>query len=60
MRIGLEESLKKAPLEAAQIIDRVENFGPTTSLSSILFDHGIDVLCGTKVIDPEKLIRFIS
>jgi uncharacterized protein (DUF4213/DUF364 family) len=34
--------------------------GPTTPLSPVLFDHGIDVICGTKVIDPEKLIRFIS
>jgi len=34
--------------------------GPTTPLSSILFDHGIDVICGTKVIDSERLIRYIS
>jgi uncharacterized protein len=34
--------------------------GPTTPLSPILFDHGIHVICGTKVIDPERLIRFIS
>lgn len=34
--------------------------GPTTPLSSILFDHGIDVICGTKVTDSERLIRFIS
>jgi uncharacterized protein (DUF4213/DUF364 family) len=34
--------------------------GPTTPLSSILFDHGIDVICGTQVIDWERLIRFIS
>jgi len=34
--------------------------GPTTPLSSILFDHGIDVICGTKVIDSESLIHSIS
>jgi uncharacterized protein (DUF4213/DUF364 family) len=34
--------------------------GPTTPFSPILFDHGIDVICGTKVTDPERLIRFIS
>ena len=34
--------------------------GPTTPLSPVLFDHGIDVICGTKVVDPERLIRFIS
>src|SRR4030043_1938290 len=34
--------------------------GPTTPLSPILFDHGIDAICGAKVIDPDKVIRSIS
>jgi uncharacterized protein (DUF4213/DUF364 family) len=34
--------------------------GPTSPLSSILFDHGIDVICGSKIIDPDRLIRAIS
>jgi len=34
--------------------------GPTSPLSPILFDYGIDAICGTKVTDPEKAIRSIS
>jgi hypothetical protein len=34
--------------------------GPTSPLSPILFDHGIDAICGSKIIDGEKVIRFIS
>jgi len=34
--------------------------GPTSPISPILFDHGIDAICGTKVIDEEKVIRSIS
>ncbi len=34
--------------------------GPTTPLSPFLFDYGIDVICGTQVIEAEKLIRSIS
>jgi uncharacterized protein (DUF4213/DUF364 family) len=41
------------------IKDRVM-IGPTIPVSSILFDYGIDVICGTKVIDLQKLIRSIS
>ena len=34
--------------------------GPTSPLSSVLFDYGIEAICGTKVIDAEKVIRLIS
>ena len=34
--------------------------GPTSPLSPILFDYGIDAICGSKVVDPDQLIRSIS
>jgi uncharacterized protein (DUF4213/DUF364 family) len=34
--------------------------GPTSPLSPMLFDYGINAICGTKVIDEEKVIRSIS
>jgi len=34
--------------------------GPTSPLSPILFDHGIDAICGSKIIDPDRFIRSIS
>jgi hypothetical protein len=34
--------------------------GPTSPVSPILFDHGIDAICGSKIIDPDQLIRSIS
>lgn len=34
--------------------------GPTSPLSPILFDYGIDAVCGSKIIDPDQLIRSIS
>lgn len=34
--------------------------GPTTPLSQVLFDHGIDVLAGARVSDPEHILRLIG
>jgi uncharacterized protein (DUF4213/DUF364 family) len=34
--------------------------GPTSPLSSMLFNYGIEAICGTKVTDAEKVIRSIS
>lgn len=34
--------------------------GPTSPLSPVLFDWGVDVVSGTKVVEPEKVIRSIS
>jgi uncharacterized protein (DUF4213/DUF364 family) len=34
--------------------------GPTTPLTPILFDYGIDVISGSKVVEPQQVIRFIS
>lgn len=34
--------------------------GPTSPLTPVLFDYGVDVIGGSKVVDPEKAIRSIS
>jgi hypothetical protein len=48
-----------------QLLDLSKNsfivmVGPTTPLSPVLFDYGVDVIAGVKVVEPEKAIRSIS
>jgi uncharacterized protein (DUF4213/DUF364 family) len=34
--------------------------GPTSPLSPVLFDHGVDAVCGTRVVDGETVHRLVS
>lgn len=51
----LSNLLKLCPEKSMQML-----LGPTTPLSKILFDYGIDILSGSKVIDNEKALKYIS
>jgi len=51
----IEDLLKLCEPKAFVIV-----LGPSTPLSSILFDYGIDVISGTKVIEPETVLRHVS
>jgi uncharacterized protein (DUF4213/DUF364 family) len=33
--------------------------GDTAPLSSVLFEHGVDAVCGTKVVNPELTLQRI-
>ncbi|HUJ10495.1 MAG TPA: DUF364 domain-containing protein [Verrucomicrobiae bacterium] len=34
--------------------------GPTSPLAPVLFEFGIDAICGTRVTDADEVIRFVS
>ncbi|HBE45125.1 MAG TPA: hypothetical protein DDW17_06685 [Deltaproteobacteria bacterium] len=51
----LSNLLKLCPEKSIKML-----LGPTTPLSKILFDYGIDILSGSKVIDNEKALKYIS
>jgi uncharacterized protein len=47
-------------LELCQADAFVVVLGDTTPLLPVLFDYGIDAVCGTRVIDPEPALRCVS
>jgi len=34
--------------------------GPTTPLTPILFDYGIDAISGSKVVNEDQVMRYVS
>jgi len=50
-----EELIKLCHPEAFVLV-----LGPTTPLSPVLFDYGVDVISGTLVTEPETVLRYIS
>ena len=34
--------------------------GDTVPMSAVLFDYGVDAVCGTKVVDPDLVMRCVS
>lgn len=51
----IEGLLALCPPQALKML-----LGPTTPLSEILFDYGIDFLSGTRVVDAKKVLESIS
>ncbi len=51
----IEPLLKLCRPEAYVVI-----IGDTAPLSPLLFDYGIDAVCGTKVVEPETALRCVS
>lgn len=39
---------------------RVMVLGPSTPLSPVLFEYGVEIISGTKVTDPEAVLRYAS
>jgi hypothetical protein len=63
--VGITGStLANGTLEGVLALCRPDAFvvliGPTTPLSPILFDHGVDVLCGTLVEDPLRVVAQLA
>lgn len=51
----IEGLLARCPEHALKML-----LGPTTPLSDVLFEYGIDILSGTRVLDPERVLLSVS
>ena len=51
----IEQLLKLCRPEAYVVV-----LGDTAPLSPLLFDYGIDAICGTRVVEPETALRCVS
>ena len=51
----IEHVLSLCPPQAYVVI-----LGPTSPLSPVIFDYGVDAISGTKVVDPETVLRCVS
>jgi len=51
----LEDLLQRCRPDAFVMV-----LGPTAPLSPVLFDYGVDVISGTRVVDPERALRCVS
>lgn len=51
----LQSLLKLCPGQSVKIL-----LGPTTPMTDVLFDFGIDIVCGSKVIDEQTTLRSVS
>lgn len=51
----LEDLLRRCRQESVVMV-----LGPTAPLSPVLFDYGVDVISGTRVVDPERALLTVT
>lgn len=51
----MESLLKLCPRDSLVMV-----LGPTTPLTPLWFDYGVDIVSGTRVVNPKEVLRFIS
>jgi len=51
----LEDLLSLCPPDSFVVL-----IGPTSPLTPILFDHGVDAICGSRVIDEQEAARYVA